>query len=94
DVYKRQLLGVGFIETYLTTKYRQLEFKAKTLTKQLNILTLEKNRLKSKISQKFTVETLLMEPSLKSYTKALPNDIPIVKFMPKDVKGKQHLAQQ
>ena len=74
------LLIIGFAETFLSTKYRQLSYRAKILTEQLKQNDLHQNQQESKLHHELEILELLKEPALQGFKKALPNDIPAVKF--------------
>ena len=74
------LLMIGFAETFLSTKYRQLQYQNKMLTQEINLNRLKKDKRKSELYKNWDVSNLLMEPALQNFKKALPNDITLVKF--------------
>ena len=89
------LLVVVFAETFLSTKYRQLEYKTKVLTQKLKKSHLRKNQLEHRLSTQWEEKTLLNELPLKHYKKALPNDIPVIKFQnPDTFTNRDHFVQR
>ncbi len=78
------LLGIGFTEIFLATKHSQLDYKFKILTRKLKNSQLLKNTLENQLDKKLEANKLLRDFSFKTFKKALPKDILVVKFRNQD----------